>query len=1066
MNKLIELFAKKGVFADLMTIGIIFIGVITAYNIQKEAFPNVDYDIISVGTNYPGASPDEVEKLVTNPIERALKEVDGIKKLESVSIEGRSSIIVWLDPNQTTEEEAKIDIQDSIDAITNLPEDADDSIITAASSKNTPVIQLDVASNGLDPFELRKTAKDLKRKLEKLPGVARITEIGVQDIEIRVEADLDKLTQYRISLDELIRALHGQNISIPGGRIDKLTEDSTYKEVIIRTIGEFSNAEDVSKTVIRANDLGDTVRIEDVAKVSNALQDPSIISRTDLKDSISLTVIKKQKADAIEVVSALNKLIDEIQPNLSDKVTLSVSNDRSYFIKRRLKILTNNLYFGLGLILIILTLVLPFRVALLVAVGIPFAFFGTIFFFNMMDISLNLLTLIGLIIVVGMLVDDAIVVTENAVRLMEEGLSPKEAAIKGTQQVWLPVLASVLTTVFAFGALMFMSGIFGKFVRWIPLGVILALMMSLIECYFVLPHHIHRWIRVEKPNDANKNKRKPAISRFLSFTRNFWDDTVAPRYVVLLKLILRRRYLVILGTGVLFVGTVTALFNGYPRFKLFPQDAVEILVVNAEAPLGTRIEDTAEMLKPIELSAMKLNKEELEHVVTKVGIQQLEPNDPNSRRGSEYGQVIIFLTPEPDRDRTAIEIEQFLKDTVSKPPGLKKLIFSRVNPGPPVGKPISVGLRAKKYEDILPAVNKIKSLLAEQPGVTDIKDSYTLGKEEIRVIVNKVEAAAAGLTASSIGTTVRAAYEGVVATTIQELDEEIDVRVSLPDTQKKELQNLSRLVVPNSMGNLIPLSRVATFEKTQGVSFLEHEGNERQVRVTGEIDESKNTSLAVNNLIREKIPELKKEFPEVDYHFGGEDADTQESLDTLKTAFLLAAFAIAMVLVLTFGNLIQPILVMLTIPLGFMAVVWTFVLHNKDLSFMAMFGVIALAGVVVNNAIVYVVFANELRQSGVGKIDSIVEAGRLRLRPIFLTSLTTSLGILPTAYGIGGLDKFVVPIALALGWGMAFGAILTVIVFPACLAASDDLAQLIRKTFLAEFLLGDAYSDANSDLNS
>ncbi len=1038
MRSLIEFFVRRKLFGNLLTLAVILLGVLSLLSIRREVFPNVSFDVIVVGTVFPGASPEESEKLITNPIEQDLKEVDGIKKMLSVSTESRSEITLFLDPDQTTEEKAKGDIQDVVDQFT-LPLGAEKPKVTAIDSKLTPIVELTV-SGDLPELELRAIARTLEDEIERLPDVARVVPSGMRDLEIRVEADPRKLAFYRISLDEVIRALQAQNVSIPAGSIEPRKTTSAVsirdREKIVRTIGDFRTPEEVGRTVVRANELGEPIRVRDLAVVRRALAKPKILTRAMGSPSISLTVLKKERGDAITVVESLKKRVEQLRPSIDPRVDLHYVNDLSKFVSRRISVLSSNLFFGLFLVVVVLAIILRFEVAIIVSIGIPFAFLGAMAIFYNAGFSLNLISLMGFIIVSGMLVDDAIVVTDNVVRKMEEGQEPETAAIEGAVQIWPAVTASVLTTISAFAPMLFMSGIFGKFIREIPSGVIIALAISLVEAFFILPGHIAHYVKVRTVTPARKTSR--GLRRQAERLSSVWDQKVVPAYSRLIGWVLIHRYKTALSAVLLLVLSL-GLAVKVMRFQLFPPDGIEIFFIRVDAPTGSSLTQTEEAIRPVEQLVAALPREELDSFVSKVGVQQQDPNDPSTRVGSEYAQVAVFLTPESKRTRTAQEIMNDLRNRIGLPSGLKKVAYQRAQGGPPVGKPVSLSVRAREYEVILPAVAELKKLLETIPGTLDIEDSYTTGKEEIVVRVQESEAAAAGLGVASIGQTVRAAFDGIVATTIPGLDEEVDVRVSLNEEARKNEETLGDILIPNARGNLIPLSGVSKTERRKGISLYEHEAQERQVRVTADIDPATTSSVAVNGQLRELLPEFSARFPKVSVQFGGEDEDTQESFQSLGRAFGVAFLGIFLILVFTFGKLLQPMLVLLTIPLGAISVILTFFVHGKPLSFFAMLGVIALAGVIVNNAIVMIDFVNQLREQGIDKRNSILQAARMRIRPMFLTTATTVAGLLPTAYGIGGLDPFVVPIALALGWGLAIGATLTAIIFPAAVAILDDV---------------------------
>ncbi len=1033
MNALIAYFVRQKLFGNLLTLFVVVVGLASTFLIRREVFPNVNFDILSISTVFPGSSPEEVEKLVTNPLEQDLREVDGIKKMRSVSVEGMSEIILQLDPDQTTETEAKADVQDILDLF-DAPSGAEDPKAVAVKSTLTPIVEVSLRST-LDPVEFRAIARALEKEIEKLPGVAKVSPLGIRDLEVKVEADPSKLARYRLSLDEVVQALDGENVSVPAGTLEAKNPTIDEKEKLVRTVGEFKNADEVARTVIRANDFGRPIRVADVAHVQYGLEKAKTLSRTNGAPSISLTVLKKERADAIKVVDVVKAHMAKERDRLGKLgVEYTLVNDMSEYIDRRIGILSGNLMVGLVLVLIVLTLILRFRMAMIVSLGIPFSFLGGMILFHYLGFSLNLISLLGFIIVSGMLVDDAIVVMDAAARRMEQGDSPEDAARKGTQEIWKAVTASVLTTTMAFLPMLFMSGIFGKFVRQIPVGVILALAASLFEAFFILPQHIAHFVRRKDVLPSVTELR--GIGRFGEWFKRTWDHRITPAYARVLTKLVLNKWKTVGAAGLLFVVSIGVAST--MRFVLFPPEGIEIFFVRLTAPTSASLETTQAYLIDIEKQLQTLPKNELKDYVTFVGVQQEEPNDPNTRRGSHVGQIAVYLHPEENRTRTAAEIIEAMKKQVAKPAEIVALTFERAGGGPPVGKPISVAVRGNTFEEILPAVHALEEKVRSLPGALDIMNSYAEGKEEIRLIVDGSEARAAQLSVAQIGNTVRAAFDGIVATSIRSLDDEVDVRVSFPKSDRADEDSFSRILVPNAQGNLVPLSRVAKLKSHRGVTSYEHENNEREVRVLGEIDTSLSSATQMSAKIAEFFPELRTRFPNVSFAFGGEDEDTQESLQSMIRAFGIAALGILFILILTFGSILQPLLVLASIPFGIIGVIWAFFIHQLPLSFMGMLGIIALAGVIVNNAIVFIDAVNQERAEGKAGPESIVRAASTRLRPIFLTTFTTVCGLMPTAYGIGGIDKFVVPIAMALGWGLVGGSLLTLFVLPSAFAVLDS----------------------------
>ncbi len=1056
MSFLIDYFARHKTLGNLMTVFILVVGIASIFLIRREVFPNVNFDIITIQTTYPGASPEEVEKIITNPIEQGLREVDGIKRLRSVSTEGFSNIIVILDPDQTTEAEAKADITDVIDRFS-PPQEVKSPTVTALQSKQNPIIEVVLRADDpeqLSDIELRRVAKDLQRELEMVNGVARVVPRGLRDLEIRVEADPRRLARQMITLDEVVQALQLQNLSIPAGTTEPWVNGpvgdpaSHFEQRMVRTVGDFKNLEDVANTVIRANELGQAIRVRDVAQVSFDLERAKILTRAGGQPSLSLTILKKERADAIVTVEEVRLKVEEFLET-QPLVHHSLINDLSEYITRRISVLANNMIMGLVLIVLLLSLFLPWRISLVVAVGISIAFAGAIMVLYNMDQSINLISLLGLILVAGMLVDDAVVVTDNVYRHMEQKPDrPLQAAIDGAVEIWPAITASVSTTMVAFLPMLFMSGVFGKFVQQIPLAVIVALILSLFEALLILPQHMAFYVKVP-PRDIEGIEPEATNSPAKLF-RRFWENKAVPAYVALVRRVISWRYGVA-SFLILFMGFTAWVGNRHLQVVLFPPEGIEIFFIRAEAPSGSSLEYTGEAIRPLEQLVAALPVNEVQDFVTTVGIVQQDPNDPGTRRGSEYAQIAVYLTPETERQRSAAQIVEALRGQSQNLPGLELVTFEPVRPGPPVGKPISLGVRGKDYDEILPAIQALREQIEQWPGVSDMEDSYAPGKEELHLKVNQVEARAAGLSVSQVGNTVRAAFDGLVATSIMEIDDEVNIRVQFPIEYRSTVESLDRVFIPNQRGNLIPLKRVVELETSVGVAAYEHEDNQREVRLTGDVDVSVISPRAVNRRIRQELlPEIQKLHPNVVVAFGGEDEDTQESLESLGRAFVLAFMGVFFILILIFNNLFQPFLVLLTLPLGILSVAWTLIVFGMPISFLAMLGVIALSGVIVNNAILFIDFVNQSRRGGLDRWASIERAASIRLRPIFLTTLTTVAGLLPTAHGLGGLDKFVVPIAMALGYGLFFGSMLTLLVFPAFIAIVDDFREAWHRLFGGE----------------
>lgn len=1038
MKSIVRFFAKEHLLGNLLTILILLLGINSLVTIKRDIWPDVHFNITTVQAFLGGASPEQIEKLLVNPIESSLKEIDGLKKVFSTSTESQAIIVTQIDDKAKDPEKINSDLKRAIDSITEFPSEVERPLVTEVEVSQTPVIEVTIGGDE-DPIKIQDTAKLIADELSSIPAVAKVTKVGYRKKEYLVSPDLKKLAKKQVSLSDLILSIKNRNISVPGGS----AKIGNGMETLVRTEAQLSDTKELEESYIFANSAGYGTQIKDVAKVIESLAKPERLYHANGQRSLNLVVTKKKNGDALELVQLVREKVEKLKYKVSDKIQLGFSNDFTVYLKNRLGSLSSNLFIGLFLVAVVLIIFLPFQVTMVVAFGIPIALLSTIAVANFMGLSLNVISLIGLIIVLGMLVDDAIVVSENVWRHVEEKSDDiVEAVSEGTREVFGPVLASVLTTISAFAPMLFMTGIFGAFVYEIPLMVILALLFSLLEVFVIMPSHFTSWVGGAIKKSKIKEKKTD------------WFDAVIEKYQVYVKWSLQRRYKMLIGLATLFILTVVFVASSM-KFVLFPGEGIETFFISAEAPVGTSLEKMERLIQPIEEEINKVPKGHLKDFVTSIGIIQQEPNDPQTRRGSNYAHIRIGLTAQSEREVTAEEIADKLREKVGIPKGLDKVSFEFARSGPPQGQPIAFSILGEDFDKLKEVGEKIKEEMAKIDGVIDIRDSFLPGKTEWQVRPNPSITAEVGLTASEVSQTVRASFEGIVASSIRNLDEETDIRVKLDQPEMAPLKQLERIQVGNRMGQLISLGAIAEFIPVTTMSSITHLEFKRAINISSQIDNKKTTAREATSKIKPIVEKVLNEYPGYGVEWGGEDQDTKESMESLMRAFLFAAFFIFCLLVITFRNLFQPVLILTSIPLGFMGVVYALVIHNRPLSFMAMLGIIALAGVIVNNSIVLIDFVNKKKKSGLPINKAIEDATKLRLRPIILTSVTTVIGLLPTAYGdilqktfgIGGEDPFIVPIAIALGWGLALGTILVTIFFPALIHIMDDLESKIKRRF-------------------
>ncbi len=1019
-------------FVNLCSVIIIIIGLIVVLGMNREIFPNVDFEIVSVTTAYPGATPLDIEKLITVPIEKELKEVDGLKEIKSSSAAGVSLLTIKIDPDEHDKKKVVNDIKSAVDRVKDLPKDiTEDPVVTEVTSKQYPIIEVSLSGN-MSEKKLQSYADALEDTLEDIAGVAKVDKSGYRDREIQVRVDPEKMHDRYVSFDEIEQALASRNISIPAGEIN--TETTEYN---IRTTGEFSTAQEVENIIIRANDSGNWLRIKNVAEVKDSFKKEDIIYKTLGTRSINLIVMKKQSGDAISIVDEIKEVCGAFQKRSSDKLEISYVNDYSFFARRRLNVLKNNGWASLILITISMLLFLHSRVAFVTILGIPIAFFATFMVMSAMGITINLISMFGLIIVLGMLVDDGIIVAENVYRYMEQGMRPREAAVKGAEEVMRAVTTAVFTTIAAFSPLLFMTGIIGKFIRDIPTVLIVALLASLGEALIILPSHLADFVKIKydaagKP--VNISKDIPWFKKLVRF------------YTKMVSSAIKRKYKVVAGFTLALILCAFFAF-GVIKFILFPSAGINYFFIRGEAAIGTPLQKTNELILPIEEIVAELPSQEMDSFVTSVGSIQEDRHDPFAGQASHLVQTTVYLTPEQDRKRSVEKIIEEVRKKIKDAHGFAELRFDKPETGPPVGKAVEARIRGEDFETLDVIAKEYMDYLNTVEGTIDVTWDHKPGKEEIRIKVDNDKATLAGLSVAQIAKTVRAVFEGNIATKIKPVkaEEETDVTIMFPEKASKDMTVFKNILVRNSYGNLIPLEKVASIEKVPGTTTIHHLDGKRVVTASANVDTDKITSLKANKMLEKKFKDISERYMGYSVKYGGEQEETVDSLMSLLKAFFYAFLIIYLILSSAFKSIVQPLIIMLAIPFGLIGVVFAFLTHGMPLSFMAILGIVGLNGIVVNDSIVLVDFINKLRREGMSRPESIIKAGQMRIRPVVLTTITTVGGLSTVAYGIGGKDPFLVPMALSICWGLIFATALTLVVIPCIYSIVDDLTMKITK---------------------
>ena len=1047
------------VLANLLMIIIIAFGVYAWINLPRELTPEIALQTATVTTLYPGASPEEVEKLVTAPIEDAIEEnVSKINLLLSNSSEGRSIITVDFEEMSDREFDKELEnLRTAVEQVNELPEEIleDPQVLELDVSSGFPMLTV-VVGGDISESQMRDIAENLKDEILDIKNIAAVRIAGLREREIWVEVNPDRLKAYQLPIAGIITALGASNLNLPAG-----TMELGNTEFMVRTMGEFASPDTIGETIIAVQPTGTPLRLSDVATVSDTYEEARTLSRTNGKPSISLSVQKKSEGNTIALVAELRELVEKRKSDLPEDAELTAVNDYSVILKERLGILETNAIFGLVLVVLMLLVFIGWRNAVFAALGIPVAFMATFWFMSIAGYSLSGVSLFGLILVVGIVVDDAIVVIENIYRHIETGESPKVAAIRGAQEVGWPVLAASLTTICAFGPLMFMSGTAGQFMRVVPIMAILVLIASLFEVFVILPAHVSEWGKAKIQTgrsrlDSIRTRSRDAftigirITGFLVWFATFFD-LIRNRYVRILKTTIRHRYAFV--GSVLWIGLFACVGAFFILDKeLFPGEDFPQFFVQAEMPPSYGIQETSEIVTQIEAAAKTLPSTEVAAIVSNIGIHTYNAGIVQGvTYGSNFGEVIVELTPKQERTRDVDAIIAALRKETATISGIEELNFVTQEGGPPSGRDVEVKVKGAQFNQLTALADVLKERLHQMDGVYDIQDDFRIGKSELRIYLKPEKAHQYGLTTFQIAQTVRTAIEGAKATTYREADEAIDVVVKYEEDTLQNLAELNNLLIATPTGAIVPLKDVADITEEKGYSDIRRFDGERAITVYASVDRQKTTPFEVNQALMRAFADVESLYPGYQLDFRGVFDEIIESFSELWKLFTVGLLLIYVVLGAQFKSFIQPIVIMFAVPFGMIGAMFGLLLSNATLSMVAMFGIVALSGIVVNDSIVLIDFINKYRERGYNKWYAILKGGSIRLRPIILTSLTTIFGLIPMAIGLGGKSPIWMPMAYTIIFGLSFATTMTLFVMPALYAITTDLRGLVLRNPEARF---------------
>lgn len=1062
---------RKPVVVNLAMFAIIGAGIIFGLGLRREFFPEVRPNLVLISAPYPGASPEEVEKSLAIKIEDAIaNNLDDIKEINTTVGEGFCTVLVEFEEGVDVAK-AVFDVKTRMDALQDLPPESD-RIVVDSFEPNIPTINVTLYGDS-DERLLKDAILQIREDLRRLPDMGDIILSGVRSDEISVEVDPAAMLEHGLSLPEISGRLRQALVELPGGAVR-----GRGANVSVRTMGFDDHAEAIRGIVVKAEGGGQALLLRDVARVSEGFEDVDLISRLNGKPAASLTVFKVGKKDAVEMAEKVKAYVAGHRgeafemtvrerlsgmlrpPNEKDQPvserheayllglsranqplpgTLTTTTDLSRFITGRLELLARNAFQGGILVLLTLVLLLNWRVAFWVATGLIISLLGTLVMMRLAGISLNLLTMFGMLIVIGLLVDDAIVVAENIVARHEKGEPALDAAVNGTAQVKWPVIVTVLTTISAFMPLALIEGTIGDLLSALPAVVACALAVSLFECLFILPSHLgHSLLKVDEAHDRKKGTWFGRLEGRMDRARDaFVHGRLIPAYGRMLEMALKARYFTMACVLSVLVISFGMVGGGHVPFNFISSSDAETVNISLQMPVGTPIEGTEAIVRRIE--AVSIAQPEITAVFSSIGSSgSLDGSE--SSRSTHLGQLILELVPIENRDRSSEEVILAIRDELGPLPGVKSLRMEEIGGGPE-GPSITLALSGDNAGVLRRVADEIQELLGEFDGVYDISDNDDLGRRELRIRL-RPGADELGFTVENLALQVRGAFFGLEAHTFAGNEEDVDVRVMLPEEERRSLTALEEMYVFTPGGEAVPLGEVASIEEGEGYATLRRLNRERIITVTAEVNDTVTRTEAVMGALRPRLSELMSKYPEVNLLERGRQEDVQDSFSTLPLGLAVAVGLIYVLLAWLFQSYLQPLVVLTAVPFAIIGVIWGHFLLGFDMTILSLIGFIALSGVVVNDSLILMEFYNEKRAEGRDIFDACVSAGRARLRAILLTTITTVLGLLPLLLEQSFQARFLIPMAITITGGLISATVVILVAIPCFLMIGNDISRV------------------------
>lgn len=1017
----IEWMARNSIAANLFMILLLGGGLITAFTMQKEVYPEFELGIVEVYVSYPGASPEEVEKGILQPVEEAVRGVQGIKEMTSRAREGRGTVrlemVSGLDRMKVFQ-----DIDQAVNRIRTFPVDAEEPEVRMQSQ------QRDVMELGLygdvDIWTLRKLAEQVRDRLVNEPTITQVEIGGVPSYVTHIEISKQMLRQYNITLSEVAQTIERASSDVPAGEI-KTNEG----EILVRMKERKQWAEEYAEIPIISGESGAIVYLGDIANIYDGFEESGFHSQFNRQPSVEIEIFRVGKQSPLEIAQAVEKIFEELDTSLPKGVKYRIDSNRAEDFNDRLFLLIDNGWMAIVIVLIILGIFLEYRLAFWIMMGMTISFVGGIMFLPMIGVSINMISMFAFLVVLGIVVDDAIVVGENIYEYRQQGMDLLEAAIQGAKDIAVPVTFTILTTIVAFLPVMFMPGTTGLFWWPLPAVVITVLIISLVEALFILPAHLAHSKAPDKKEKTNW------LSRVQNNVAGALDRFIQKVYKPLLIKSLKHRYLTLVCAISLLTITGAFATSDHLGMIMMPREAANEIEAGVRLPVGTTDEKAAAVAQAITDATYEMFQRE--------NLFEVAEGIKTNVRGESFIDVEIVLLPPDERDMSAIEVIELWRDEIGDIDGINQITFEAERGPGGWRDDISVDLSHANLELLGEASQRFVQIMREFSQTRDVNDSYRPGKMQFDFTMLPA-GEALGLTPEYIGRQVRDAFYGAVALRQLRGTNEVEVRVKLPKSEREQQSSLDDFVIVTPDGRQVPLFDVVKLDEGDSYSSLERRDGRRVISVGMDVEPAGAVNQVLDAINGEVLPQLLSKYPGLTWSFRGSQAEMRESTSSLWIGFSVAMFVVYSLLAIAFRSYSQPLIVMLAIPFGAIGAVAGHLLLGYDLSIVSLMGLVALSGVVVNGALIMVDYANK-KATKMPVYEAILEAGVRRFRPIALTTMTTFGGLTPIILEQSRQAYQLIPMAISLGFGIVFATAIMSIIVPCFYLVLEDIKSNFTK---------------------